>query len=461
MSSPELSIDDNQNQRSEVTEPIGNSTAESIRNATANATHMGSRINEDGHLVSDDRTYLAVLRLSSDPNYSEPDENTRYGYYCGRPIIGRESPINGGVNFGGHSREAIVIDDTGEYRPYYDNIYLELLRRRCAVAEEFNSGVLVTVFNLVKENMIYDGEKIKTIETQYFEDQFVNLGELIKEGVGVCRHQALLVGYLVERLKKDGYIQGNISVERNNIRGVGPHAWARYVNREGNIIIVDPAQDYCGLLESAPRSAWAYKDVSRPWDEEYFVQVNANDEEPHGEAIPQAAVPQSQLEHGNPRHFDKERGVLLKIPKAPSYRLSSNAKKVEEGGSHGPCYLRNRIDIFPGIGHFEGNRVSIINKGSDGIKVVYEIADDSSKEVDLKYILKDGIFTIGTSENNEIVMPRDFGYSAVHMSVSVEGKIITLKDLNSDAGFFIDGDIDTGLVISLIAQIKRYLRKIL
>ena len=47
----------------------------------------------------------------------------------------------------------------------------------------------------------------------------INLSYFINAKKGVCRHQALLVGYLLERLKGEGYIDGKVSIDRNSVTG--------------------------------------------------------------------------------------------------------------------------------------------------------------------------------------------------------------------------------------------------
>ena len=48
-----------------------------------------------------DKTVLAIERVKEKGSYEEPDRESKRGYYLGRPIIGRDTPINGGVYLGG------------------------------------------------------------------------------------------------------------------------------------------------------------------------------------------------------------------------------------------------------------------------------------------------------------------------------------------------------------------------
>ena len=83
--------------------------------------------------------------------------------------------------------------------------------------------------------------------------------------MGVCRHQALLCGYLLEKLIKDERISGKVSVDRNFVEGLGGHAWARYTTDRGKVYILDVAQNYKGCLGDMTKkqSRWFYE---RPED---------------------------------------------------------------------------------------------------------------------------------------------------------------------------------------------------
>ena len=96
-------------------------------------------------------------------------------------------------------------------------------------------------------------------------DQKIGLNNYIRDGVGVCRHQALLCGYLLERLVAEHHLSGTVSVDRNQVEGLGGHAWARYTTSGDKVIVLDVAQDYLGRLNdmSQDQNRWFYE---RPKD---------------------------------------------------------------------------------------------------------------------------------------------------------------------------------------------------
>jgi hypothetical protein len=197
-------------------------------------------------------------------------------FYLGRPVISRDTPINGGVYIG-VGREAIVVDDSKE-GALLQSMYAEFMDQHAPTPENFKKGVMGAVFQYVRDKLPYDQDKVDKIAEQEGANagKKISLTTYIKEGGGVCRHQALLCGYLIERLTKDeslgaNRLGGKVSVDRNYIPGVGGHAWVRYVNSAGIISIIDPAQGFIGTLEESKKVAgWSY---DRPPTQSMIMKV--------------------------------------------------------------------------------------------------------------------------------------------------------------------------------------------
>lgn len=206
------------------------------------------------------KTVLVQERLRGGSFFEEPSRESRYGKWQGRNIIGRDCPVNGGVYLGGGEREAVVVDD--KKQPELVTAYQELLKRRKAAepkGEIFKSGVLSEVFNLTKELLPYSDRIVAQVTGGLQPDQKISLSSFLKSKGGVCRHQALLAAYLLEKLKSDGLVNGNVSVDRNYVSGQGGHAWVRYVNSVGEIFVIDPAQNFIGKIDEAGEDQWFYK----------------------------------------------------------------------------------------------------------------------------------------------------------------------------------------------------------
>lgn len=203
-------------------------------------------------------------RLRNSPYYGEvKDEDGRIrAMFQGRPIIERDTRINGGINVGTKPREAIVVDDTKD--GILLGAYLVLLGRQRARAAieggDFKDKILNEAFDLARELMPYNSYKVDqlNIKNGLNNDTKVQLGFYIRNKCGVCRHQALLVAYLLEKLIDEGYLQGSVSYNRNTMEE-GGHGFVRYTNSRGKVIIIDPAQDLGGLIHEIPKDAWDYR----------------------------------------------------------------------------------------------------------------------------------------------------------------------------------------------------------
>jgi len=206
-----------------------------------------------------DRTQIMKKRLSGEISRG-PDGRE---YYQGRPIIHRNTPVLGGVYLGAFPREAIVVDS--EKYPALNKLYEEAKRKAMDSAGRVNKGkILKSVFEIVKEKMEFNEKKVDKITKRLGgNDRKIALDVFIDEGVGVCRHHALACAALLELFKRNGYIQGTPSVDRNSTE-LGGHAWCRYTNSAREVFILDPTLSFLGSLEEAESEGiWQYK---RPED---------------------------------------------------------------------------------------------------------------------------------------------------------------------------------------------------
>ena len=242
------------------------------------------------------RTVNAVKRLEdSYPERFDPkDSKSPNGYYKDPsrqgerfPIIGRDVFVEGGVYLGGGKREIILVpkkttskakDTLGNF---YDTVHARISRRMIHhLAAQFVKGlvggkesqtnisegkIVQDVFKMILEKMKYDENLVESIIRDR-EDSIIPLGEFLDKGAGVCRHQALLAAYVLQRLHKEPLLgeKVKISVDRNEGFG-GAHAWVRVTLSNGEVMIIDPAQNYCGLLKEAGErtKGWSYE---RPED---------------------------------------------------------------------------------------------------------------------------------------------------------------------------------------------------
>lgn len=217
------------------------------------------------------------------PVSSEEAKGWGKGEFEGRPIIARDTPINTGVYpVGGAHGEALVVDDK-KYPEELDQVYEKVtgaldrvlpnrltlggLRKKLLGSKqeqgssgvELTKNVLSSVFDVVSKTLKYDLEATDALASDY---QKIAMNVYIQEGVGVCRTQALLTAYVLERLVGEGRLKGRVSVDRNIDHAVaGGHAWSRFTDENGQVYIVDPAQQYVGTIEETytKTNKWDYR----------------------------------------------------------------------------------------------------------------------------------------------------------------------------------------------------------
>jgi hypothetical protein len=213
------------------------------------------------------KTELMRKRIQRSPFYEEPDAEAPHGRFKKRALIGRDTRINGGIYLGAGGREAIVVDGRHKgLRKVYDELAEEWSKRKGRKSDD--AGTMRGVFDLVRKHLPYRSDIVEQVfydELEGKEDQKVSLEVYIDKQGGECRHQALLGGYLLERMIDDGLIGGKVSVDRNFVPGQGGHAWIRYTSAEGKVFIIDPARNYIGELEDTSEYRWFYE---RPEDKE-------------------------------------------------------------------------------------------------------------------------------------------------------------------------------------------------
>lgn len=202
-----------------------------------------------------DHTHKATQRLEGRIG---PD-----GDFKGRFIIRRDSPIDGGVYVGKGVREALVVDS--EKDPEIRSLY-EKLKSGSTDKGVIDKGTfLVDAYDAICELFDWDKDSVKALiaEMGLRDDKKVYLGHFIKRGIGICRHAALTMGVMLELFKKEGHISGDISLDRNQTEE-GGHAWIRYTDSKGSVVIFDPALEYIGPLEGALKAVEF--DYRRPTD---------------------------------------------------------------------------------------------------------------------------------------------------------------------------------------------------
>jgi hypothetical protein len=194
-------------------------------------------------------------------SFGDRDSETPYGYYRNHPIIGRRSAtVRGGV-YGTRESEFIVVDDKSQLLKQTVDAFMGTLPSG-EDAETLSTQMILNKITLRVANIMrYDlGQTERMSRPHYGNKGLIDLSEYVEQGVGVCRHQALLAAHLIEEVISRGYLAGRVGVERNHdLEANGAHAWAVYKSDTSADVIVDVAQSFVGSRKRAQQEGrWRY-----------------------------------------------------------------------------------------------------------------------------------------------------------------------------------------------------------
>lgn len=219
-------------------------------------------------IINATRTEQIIKRMARHPSFNPEQDGIEapHGYYLNHPVLGKKSTsIDNGIYVGGVSREAIVVDGKSAIM---QQTYKDTLSKLYEKAANSESNILdlhtalKTILHEVQEVIPSNEEKTNYIGYTYRGDKAIGLSTYLEKGAGVCRHQGLLAAFIIENLIKDGFMSGNVGIERNEIKGLGAHAWAIYkpTDNPKDDIVVDPTQSFIGTKDQAQREKrWEYR----------------------------------------------------------------------------------------------------------------------------------------------------------------------------------------------------------
>ncbi|MBH1956625.1 FHA domain-containing protein [Candidatus Saccharibacteria bacterium] len=234
-------------------------------NGTFITGYIASEIQKQELVRSDfTRNFGRYAMEELESRYGDGDIDAPYGYYRNHPIIGRNSQsVRNGV-YGTTSSEMVLVDDKSRAMRRVTDGFLDRLTgddRNSLTTTIGVSSVLRVAERYVANVMRYDLDAVDRISRPHYDDNgLIDLSEYIHNGVGVCRHQALLAAHFIEESIDRRIIAGSVGVERNHDLEVqGAHAWAVYRPPVGDAIIVDPAQHFVGTRKEAEKQRrWKY-----------------------------------------------------------------------------------------------------------------------------------------------------------------------------------------------------------
>lgn len=233
--------------------------------ASTNGTYLtgftpdGNQMHVKG--IDDGFTIGAVAELEKERNFGEKDTQAPHGRYRNHPIIGRRSPsVRNGV-YGTRSSEFVLVDDKSQLLKKVVDDFMATLPRHDEAATLDTNQILKKISFRVANVLRYDLDQVERISSPHYGHKgLIDLSEYVEQGVGVCRHQALLAAHIIEEAVDQGYLAGQVGVERNYDREAnGAHAWAVFKSDTSEDIIVDPANHFVGSRKKAQQEKrWRY-----------------------------------------------------------------------------------------------------------------------------------------------------------------------------------------------------------
>lgn len=180
------------------------------------------------------------------------------------------------VSCGAHlegGREIILLDpeNSRHLTEHYDRLKAKLLRMEktgkfigensegriiAAVSEYVSEGIfpggagpkmLLRTTNFIKEKELEGTKRAKVKPGRKVDDvPIISIDDFVNKGVGVCRHQALVLAYLLDRLTKEEHpmISGVVQQMRGTVRsadyeGDYGHVWVSFSSTSGSQYMLD------------------------------------------------------------------------------------------------------------------------------------------------------------------------------------------------------------------------------
>jgi hypothetical protein len=174
-----------------------------------------------------------------------------------RHLISRDTSVINGIYAGNYGGEAIVVDYDKNFRGYdkLTESAIDYASSKKGVIDK--TKILNGVYETVKSVMPYSTEGVEFVNKKYKVQDYdkVSLFAYINNHSGQCRHQALLTTTILQLLIQRGILGGHASVDRSiqwlEDGSRSGHAWSRYVDSSGRILILDVAQEFIGTLDQA------------------------------------------------------------------------------------------------------------------------------------------------------------------------------------------------------------------
>jgi len=206
------------------------------------------------------RKFKRVNRRKPPPD-DPPDEDESNNLF----YISRDTPIIGGV-WGSHVRENLYVPEHPILDALTNRVILfsSFRKKSDALKKELNvvDTAYATVRSWFRQKARKNSPNVKSGLVGYYRNKpYVSVWKFAEKGAGVCRHKALVLAAVLEKLKNKNRLSGQISIDRSKSqhRDGGGHAWCRYTDSSGTVWILDIAKSINEALENTfDDNGWAY-----------------------------------------------------------------------------------------------------------------------------------------------------------------------------------------------------------
>lgn len=175
-----------------------------------------------------------------DSTKSSPHEKLYYGIYSRPVLTDGSTQIDGSVSLQG---DIITIDG-------YDSHYLQLLVSQIFKLYDITKDSPINIFEKMHHAILPYLIPLNIYNYKSYKD--VTIDQMMLNGSGVCRHYTLIYGYLIEQAIKKRYLDGTFKYKKGYNRSFinkGAHVWIEYVDKSGEIYIIDGAQNIISNID--------------------------------------------------------------------------------------------------------------------------------------------------------------------------------------------------------------------
>jgi len=219
-----------------------------------------SYANVEKHHASQRRNrFLEALKRIEDSVHYTPSNvfKAPYGYFRGRPVIGEQTVVNGGIYVSAAAHEAIVVDEKYGFLGQILEDLFKLSEKREKEGKSFKQGVLSDIARVVQQTLRFNPQGVNQLleERKIGPDAKVSLDIFIEAKVGVARHQILLTAYLFEKLRKKGLLHGELVFDPGIQFEHAEDERLLYMNSVGKVFLVDPLKVHGQNIDPRTRAA--------------------------------------------------------------------------------------------------------------------------------------------------------------------------------------------------------------